>query len=174
MIQTFKIWISSLLCLGIFVAFLELIIPKSKFKKYIYALVGILVVITIVSPIVNIYKSKDVSSSIDQVTKAMSSSIDQNQVSKTDVEQKQQELVKSEFIESIKKDATDKLTLRGINVLNVDINLDDDYNISKMTITIQKIDTNKSSIASVNKVVNYINQEYDIDYSKIFVNEKGE
>ena len=75
MVQTFKIWISSLLCLGIFVAFLELIIPKSKFKKYIYALIGILTVITIISPIVNMYKSNQVNSSIDQVTKAMSNSI---------------------------------------------------------------------------------------------------
>lgn len=174
MVQTFKIWISSLLCLGIFVAFLELIIPKSKFKKYIYALIGILTVITIISPIVNMYKSNQVNSSIDQVTKAMSNSIEDNQVSKSDVQQKQQELVKSQFIESIKKDITDKLTLRGINVLNVDVNLDENYNINKITITIQKIDTEKSSIDSVNRVVKYINQEYDIDYSKIFVNEKGE
>lgn len=179
MIQTFKIWISALLCLGIFVTFLELIIPNSKFKKYIYVLIGIITVITIVSPLINAYKNDQISSSLNEVTKAMSNSFSESElpVDNSKVQSDQQQLVKQQFIDSIKKDVTDKLTLRGINVEDVKVIINDSndsYDIQKITITIKKIDSSKSSIDSVNKVVDYVNQEYDIEYSKIFVIEKGE
>lgn len=175
MIQAFKVWISSLLCLGIFVTFLELIMPNSKFKKYIYALVGIITIITIVSPIVKLYKDKNLETSINDVTKAMSNDIsNQNDVVSTAGTSDQQQLVKSQFIDSLKKDITSKLTLQGVNVDDVEIEIDSSYNITKLNINIKKLNPNIATIDTVNKVVDYINKEYDIDYSKIFVVEKGE
>ena len=36
MIEIFKNWIVSMLCIGIFTTIIQLIIPKTNLKKYIY------------------------------------------------------------------------------------------------------------------------------------------
>lgn len=170
MINMFKVWISSLLCLGIFVTFLELIMPNSKLRKYIYSLVGVVTIITIISPIINIYKNADVEASLNQVVGTLSSNLnaDNSENIKTNYQQTQQKLVKDQFVESIKKDIETKLAAQGVNVQTVDIELAENYDISKIEINILKIDEN-STITSTNKVIDYVNQEYDVDYSKITV-----
>lgn len=174
MIKAFKIWISSLLCLGIFVTFIELVMPNSKFKKYIYSLVGIIAIITIISPIVNLYKNGDIESSVNKVISAMSKSISDNTIDTNNISTaSQEELVKNQFIEKLKKDVSDKLTLKGIDVENVNISIDDQYNITKININIKKLNSKVATIDNVNSVVSYINEQYDIDYSKIYVTEKG-
>ena len=56
-VEIFKSWISSMLCIGIFIAFVQLMMPKTNLKKYIYSLIGIVTILTVVSPIINMFEN---------------------------------------------------------------------------------------------------------------------
>ena len=174
MIEIFRNWIVAMLCLGILIVIVQLIIPKTNLRKYIYSLIGIVTVITIVSPIVDVLKTGNVSSSISSVLDSMSSNEDTITVNSDGLQDKQNELLKVQFIENLKSDVMFKLAHKDVVVNSINISVDDDYNITKIEVKIAKINVEKTSLNSINEVVKYINSEYDIDYSKISVIEEGE
>lgn len=174
MIEIFRNWIVAMLCLGILIVIIQLITPKTNLRKYIYTLVGIITVITILSPIVDILKNTDVEQSVSNVLSSISMDDDAITVNSEGLEDKKNELLKIQFIDNLKSDIMVKLKEKSVEVENINISIDDEYNITKFELKIAKIDTQKTSINSVNEIVGYINNEYDIDYSKISVIEEGE
>lgn len=173
MIDLFKNWISVLLCLGIFVTIIRLVIPKNNLRKYIYSLIGIITIISLVSPLIDIFKNNDMQDSI----KSVLSNLDEQENINVDTEKYsnvKEEAVKKSFIQSIKNDVKSKLEDKSIGVKSVDVFISDNYDIEKIEINIEKIDTSKASISSVTQIVKYINEEYDIGYSKIEVIEEGD
>lgn len=173
MIENFKNWISALLCIGIFISILELILPKSKIKKYIYVLVGIVTTITIVAPGINLLKNDNIAQSVSAVAQNLSENVNINSDSGVENDAKsQQTMVKEEFINTFKKDVEAKLTLKGITVQEVYVIVNDNYDIQKIQVKVNKL--SGGGLNEVSKVVEYINSEYDIDYSKIEVIESGD
>jgi hypothetical protein len=173
MIDLFRNWISVLLCLGIFVTIIRLVIPKNNLRKYIYSLIGIITIIALVSPLIDIFKNNDMQDSI----KSVLSNLDEQENVNVDTEKYsnvKEEAVKKSFIQSIKNDVKSKLEGKSIVVKSVDVFISDNYDIEKIEINIEKIDTSKASISSVTQIVKYINEEYDIGYSKIEVIEEGD
>ena len=173
MIDLFRNWISVLLCLGIFVTIIRLVIPKNNLRKYIYSLIGIITIIALVSPLIDIFKNNDMQDSI----KSVLSNLDEQENVNVDTEKYsnvKEEAVKKSFIQSIKNDVKSKLEDKSIGVKSVDVFISDNYDIEKIEINIEKIDTSKASISSVTQIVKYINEEYDIGYSKIEVIEEGD
>lgn len=173
MIDLFRNWISVLLCLGIFVTIIKLVIPKNNLRKYIYSLIGIITIIALVSPLIDIFKNNDMQDSI----KSVLSNLDEQENVNVDTEKYsnvKEEAVKKSFIQSIKNDVKSKLEGKSIVVKSVDVFISDNYDIEKIEINIEKIDTSKASISSVTQIVKYINEEYDIGYSKIEVIEEGD
>ena len=173
MIDLFRNWISVLLCLGIFVTIIRLVIPKNNLRKYIYSLIGIITIIALVSPLIDIFKNNDMQDSI----KSVLSNLDEQENVNVDTEKYsnvKEEAVKKSFIQSIKNDVKSKLEGKSIVVKSVDVFMSDNYDIEKIEINIEKIDTSKASISSVTQIVKYINEEYDIGYSKIEVIEEGD
>lgn len=173
MIDLFRNWISVLLCLGIFVTIIRLVIPKNNLRKYIYSLIGIITIIALVSPLIDIFKNNDMQESI----KSVLSNLDEQENVNVDTEKYsnvKEEAVKKSFIQSIKNDVKSKLEGKSIVVKSVDVFISDNYDIEKIEINIEKIDTSKASISSVTQIVKYINEEYDIGYSKIEVIEEGD
>lgn len=174
MIEIFRNWIVAMLCLGILVVIVQLVVPKTNLRKYIYSLIGIVTVITIVSPIVDVLKNGNVSDSISSVLDSISSNEDTITVNSNGVQDKQNELLKVQFIDNLKSDIMFKLAHKDVEVNDINISVDDDYNITKIEVKISKINVEKTNLNSVNEVIKYINSEYDIDYSKISVIEEGE
>ena len=173
MIDLFRNWISVLLCLGIFVTIIRLVIPKNNLRKYIYSLIGIITIIALVSPLIDIFKNNDMQDSI----KSVLSNLDEQENVNVDTEKYsnvKEEAVKKSFIQSIKNDVKSKLEEKSIGVKSVDVFISDNYDIEKIEINIEKIDTSKASISSVTQIVKYINEEYGIGYSKIEVIEEGD
>jgi stage III sporulation protein AF len=173
MIEGFKNWISALLCIGIFISILELILPKSKIKKYIYVIVGIVTTITIISPGINLLKREDIAKSVSSVIDNLSGNVNINSGASLENYKKNQEnIVKNQFIDSFKRDIESKLTLKGIDVTEVYITLAENYDVEKVQVKTGKL--TDSTLNEVSKVIEYINNEYDIDYSKIEVIESGD
>ncbi len=177
MIDIFKNWVSAMLCLGIFVTFIQLIIPKTNLKKYIYSLIGIITVINLVAPAVNLLKNDKVEEGVSQVIANISDTNGDEVIYEDEYSQnseKTDEMVRKQFAENFKDDITKKLEQKGIVANTIDIFLTEQYNVEKIKINIQKIDNKKSSLSDVNDVVRYMNEVYDIEYEKIEIIEEGD
>lgn len=57
--QIFKDWIIDILVVMIFITILDAMIPSSNFKKYIDMVTGLVIIIAILSPVVNLIKGED-------------------------------------------------------------------------------------------------------------------
>lgn len=171
MIEVFKSWISSILCIGIFVTFITLILPKTKMRKYIYSLIGIVTIFTLVSPVIKFLSNDSLDGAISKATYDVSafSSSESYEVDK--YRNLGEEVVKNDFIDTLKSDITSKLLVRNVVVKDVQVFLSEDYNIEKIEVKIKRL-TSGTNLEAVNKVAEYINSEYDIDYSKITVIEE--
>ena len=170
MIEIFRNWIVALLCLNILIVIIQLVIPKTNLRKYIYTLIGIITVITIISPVVDLLKKQDIKESIADVLSSFNTNDAAISVNSSDLEEKKTGLVKVQFIDSIKQDIKDKLESKNITVKSINVSVDDNYDITKLEIKITK---SKTGIVSVNEIVKYVNNEYGIDYSKISIVEEG-
>ena len=170
MIEIFRNWIVALLCLSILIVIIQLVIPKTNLRKYIYTLIGIITVITIISPVVDLLKKQDIKESIADVLSSFNTNDVTVSVNSSDLEEKKTGLVKVQFIDSIKQDIKDKLESKNITVKSINVSVDDNYDITKLEIKILK---SKTGIVSVNEIVKYVNNEYGIDYSKISIVEEG-
>lgn len=174
MIEIFRNWIVALLCLSVLIVIIKLIIPKTKLRKYIYTLIGIITVITILSPVVDLLKSKNVEESISDVLFSIENNGKVISVNSNGLEDRRDELVKMQFIDNLKSDVMFKLADKKIVVNNVNVSIDEEFNIKKININIAKIDQSKTSVNSISEIIKYLNAEYDIDSSKITVIEEGE
>lgn len=175
MIDIFKNWINSMLCIAIFITFIKLIMPNTNLKKYIYSLVGILTIITVISPIVNLLKDDKLDNSLKQVLSNISLATQEySDIDETKIKEATNETVRTNLINTMKEDITSRLALNNVFVKNINIILDDEYNLQNLEVNIKKMEEDKVTLESVNEVVYYINEEYKIDYSKIVVVEEGE
>ena len=170
MIEIFRNWIVALLCLSILIVIIQLVIPKTNLRKYIYTSIGIITGITIISPVVDLLKKQDIKESIADVLSSFNTNDATVSVNSSDLEEKKTGLVKVQFIDSIKQDIKDKLESKNITVKSINVSVDDNYDITKLEIKILK---SKNGIVSVNEIVKYLNNEYGIDYSKISIVEEG-
>lgn len=148
----------------------KLFLPKNKIRKYVLSLMGVMSVIAILSPVIDVFKSGELERSI----KSVISNIDATSVNNIDtknISKSQTDTVKQSFVNSIKADITNKLKDKGITVNKIEIFMSDNYDIEKLEINIKK-GTDGTSIDSVNTVVKYVKDEYKIEYSKIEVVEE--
>ena len=173
MVEIFKNWVSAMLCVGIFVTFIQLIMPKTNLRKYIYSLVGIVTVITILSPVINLIREDKLDESVSEVIANISNTEESEEINTTEYQQKTETAIRETFAQNMKNDIRYKLENKGVITNTIDIFLTEEYNVEKIRINIKKIDQG-SMLASITEVVKYINQEYYIDFSKIEVIEEGE
>lgn len=173
MIENFKTYINTLLCLGIFITILQLIIPKNKSRKYIYSLIGIIMIITVISPVVNLLKNENIEDGLNQVL----ANIDEFKIDEGADDEGYKEVnedtVKNQVILGIKEDIKEKLSEKNIEVNDVQVYLEENYEIKKISLNIKNINNDNILFSDLNSVIKYINEEYEIEYSKIEVIEEG-
>ena len=111
---------------------------------------------------------------VEESIKDVISNIDMSENTSDDKEQTStNSSVKDVFLDKLKTDIKDKLSQNSVTTDKIEIYIDDSYNIEKMEINIKNLRKTNSSLENVNKVVNYINQEYGIAYEKINIIEEG-
>lgn len=160
MIDFLKQWANSLLCLGIFIAIVEMSLPKGNIKKYIYVLIGLITLIVIISPFI----SKDnYQNMIDESIAAISKNVEYNQNNSINIEDYsnyQENMVKNEYINNIKKSIWNDLVSKGVIIDSINILINDDYSVTKLDIYIKEY--GNSEYKSKQEVLNYIKKYYEI------------
>lgn len=170
MVEILKNWISTMLCVGIFITFIKMIIPNTKIAKYIYSLVGIMTVVTLVMPIskyLNVDKVEDATQSVLNSIEASS----KNQIEIDNSESKEilNENLKNEFIKKIKNDIQNKLNENNISTELISVIVDEKFNIQKINI---KVDKNLNyDLIKINSIFEIIQSNYNLESNKVSIEE---
>lgn len=169
MIELFKNWINTLLMLGIFITILQLVIPNTNLKKYVNSLIGIVVIVTIISPVYDIFKNGNLEENLNLVLANMDSVKPENTVKVND--NIQNKLLVNSMQDKIKENIEEKLKNEDIVASNIRVDVSEKYEISSIEIIFnEKLDNTKKE--KINKIVKNIKEEYEIEYSKISVLEE--
>lgn len=158
-------YVSTIIYIAVFSIILQLILPNNKLKKYIGVLVSLVIILTLVSPVIDILKNEEVISVISNAVKTVQSNVKIKQYNLVGFKDK---IILSSTKENIEKEIhTSCVEKFGIkfSVTKVKINLSDDYTIEDIDIYVERLD----SIADAGEIIDYIAKEYTIDASVINV-----
>ena len=167
MLDTFRNWINMILALGILFTVIRIIVPNTKLKKYIYSLMGIVTIIVILSPIINLIKNGDLENSFKDIflNMATAETLNSEYTNLSNYEDINKNNVKENFKLNVENDIKQKLTQNIDNEVRVEIDITDTSNIDRVIVNIVR-DTSFD-------IASFINQEYDIDRQKVIIQKGG-
>ena len=117
-----------------------MILPEGNSKKYIKVVIGIYVVFTIVTPVINKFTGKDIEVSdvleLDKYIEEAQESIEAQNIVQSDNESN----IRSMYISGIEDDIRAKIEAKGYIVESVEIDVanDDSYSINSISVEVQE------------------------------------
>ena len=143
-------WVQGIIVAVIIVTIIEMILPNGNSKKYIKVVIGIYILFSIIVPIINKFNSTkfDINEILDLEKYANEISIQTS----TDLENNNEEQIKNMYETGLKQDIKSKLNDKGYNISNMDIELEEEYKIKKITIRIKKNKKENENIKKVDKI----------------------
>ena len=161
MFNIVKGWISMILVIGIVFTLMRMIMPNTNLKKYIESIIGIVTIISIITPVLyyisNYNLTEKISENIEEILSRQEKTNNYDSYSQINNEE-----IKKEFVEKIQEDIKVKLKNKINQEPNVKVVVNDAYNIEKVEV---KLNGNSSI-----DVRQYLSNEYDISTDKIEIN----
>ena len=161
MFNIVKGWISMILVIGIVFTLMRMIMPNTNLKKYIESVIGIVTIITIITPVLyyisNYNLTEKISENIEEILSSQEETNNYDSYAQINNEE-----IKKEFVEKIQEDIKVKLKNKINQEPNVKVVVNDAYNIEKVEV---KLNGNSSI-----DVRQYLSNEYDISTDKIEIN----
>ena len=198
MLDWFRSWSKGIIIAVIISTIIEMILPDNTSKKYIKIIIGIFVVYTIISPVIDQFMGQSIDDylNFDDSIETSSNAVESNTISNN-----AQSSIKRIYKQNLENDLKVKLSEQGYIAESVAIYIsnDDTYSLEKIELKIQKKETPKTnekqtqsivqSIKSVkvkleggsnesdgalneddkNKIKEYVKNTYEIDINKVFV-----
>ena len=198
MLDWFRSWSKGIIVAVIISTIIEMILPDNTSKKYIKIIIGIFVVYTIISPVIDQFMGQSIDDylNFDDSIETSSNAVESNTISNN-----AQSSIKRIYKQNLENDLKVKLSEQGYIAESVAIYIsnDDTYSLEKVELKIQKKETPKTnekqtqsivqSIKSVkvklegssnesdgvlneddkNKIKEYVKNTYEIDINKVFV-----
>ena len=161
MFNIVKGWISMILVIGIVFTLMRMIMPNTNLKKYIESIIGIVTIITIITPVLyyisNYNLTEKISENIEEILSSQEETNNYDSYAQINNEE-----IKKEFVEKIQEDIKVKLKNKINQEPKVKVLVNDAYNIEKVEV---KLNGNSSI-----DVRQYLSNEYDISTDKIEIN----
>ena len=161
MFNIVKGWISMILVIGIVFTLMRMIMPNTNLKKYIESVIGIVTIISIITPVLyyisNYNLTEKISENIGEILSRQEETNNYDSYAQINNEE-----IKKEFVEKIQEDIKVKLKNKINQEPNVKVVVNDAYNIEKVEV---KLNGNSSI-----DVRQYLSNEYDISTDKIEIN----
>lgn len=152
-------WVQGIIIAVVIATIIEMILPNGNNKKYVKIVLGIYIVFTIMSPIVNkVTKNNfEISSIINLEKYAKKFETYETSAKSKNIEDVNQNNIKKIYIANLEKDIKSKLKDKGYIAKKIDIQIknDDEYQINEIII---EIDSNKKEIYENNKNINIVNE----------------
>ena len=178
MISFISSWTQGIIVSVIIASIIEVILPDGNSKKYVKVVIGVFILFSIVSPVINKFTKKEINiSSIVDVEKYS----DAKQVSSTNLEVNTSLNIKQMYETNLKVDIKSKIESKGFKVKDITINIsDDEYKIEKIDIGIMgeineesEVKNNKKSKNNVIGIVDSI-EKISVDISSKVSKEEKE
>lgn len=135
-------WLQGIMVAVIITTIIEMILPNGNSKKYIKVVLGIYVVFTIITPVVNQFVKSDFELSsilnIEKYTKKMEAyEVDAKNIN---IEEANQQNIKEIYQSNLKKDMKAKLEEKGYDVKKIEIELEktESYQIKQVGLWLEK------------------------------------
>lgn len=162
--EWFSSWSKGIVIAVIISTLVEMIIPDNNSKKYIKIIIGIFIVYTIISPIIEKLLGQDINEyiEVDNYIQASSSNVDE----KKDFQAKANESIKKIYVQNLQKDIKTKLKSKGYitESININISNDDSYNIEKIEVKINEkvaVNENEKQTKTIVDTIRYIQVKID-------------
>lgn len=153
MIKFLSSWAKSLGLTIVIISILEMLLPNNKTKKYIRMVMGIYVIFTMISPLIDNKEMFNVNNmNLEEYTTVQTTS---TTVDQTSMDRRIQEL----YIEELEKDITKKIQEKGYLVATCKVNAkisdnEDETKINKIKLKIEKIEDEESKTEESNIDIN--------------------
>lgn len=171
MLTFIKEYITSLITLSIFILFIEILINKSKFKKYIMLFVSILMIMQFLKPIKNLFKEEKIENEIVAVNNEVTRSLD---IGKKEIDinkeiRKQNDKMLKDTISYMKEDIRKVCLKNQIVCKDVIIFTENNDKVKSLVIKIKNAEEN---ILNVKEILKYIEETYNIEEKIIKIEEE--
>lgn len=164
MMEWFSSWSKGIVIAVIISTLVEMIIPDNNSKKYIKIIIGIFIVYTIISPIIEKFFGQDINEyiEVDNYIQASSSNVEENK----DFQAKANESIKKIYVQNLQNDIKTKLKSKGYiaESININISNDDSYNIEKIEVKINEkvaVNENEKQTKTIVDTIRYIQVKID-------------
>lgn len=151
-------YISTIIYICVFCTILELILPENKLKKYIGVLVSLVIILTLISPVLNLLESESVVATISNAVDSIKSKIEVKEYDFGDVKNK---IVLTSTKENIQQDMLTKCKEKfgtKYNIRKVRIALTEDYLIEEINIYVK----NLPEVRVAGEIIDYVSESYNI------------
>lgn len=160
MIELVKNWLNMIIILGIAFTLIRMIIPNTNLKKYTNSMIGVVIIITLLTPIISLISKKNITEQISEPIKDILSveTMSKNYDDYTEVNTNN---VKREFEHRLEEDIKNKLKNKINQEVQVNVKVDNTYNIEIIEIWLSK--------NTYENIKNIISNDYDVLEEKIVV-----
>ena len=147
MISWLSKWAQGIIVAVIIATLIELILPNGSSKKYVKVVIGIYILFTIISPVIEKLKNDDFG-----INEILNTQKYEEELAKSDntisakLESNNSRTIKDIYISNLTIDIQTKLKEKGYEVISANIKIKDDenYTIEKIIINLNKIENEKN------------------------------
>lgn len=167
----FKEYITSILYISIFAIILELFLPKTKLKKFISSLISLLILITIISPIFNIFTNENIEKALDKAIYALSNNNSSASTNSFDFNEYKNKIIVSRVKENLEQELLAEFTKNAkdiTNIKNVVVTLNEEYKIQEVIVYIQG-----GNLDTIKLLLDRIITKYNVPSSMLKVIDSG-
>ena len=163
MISWLSKWAQGIIVAVIIATLIELILPNGSSKKYVKVVIGIYILFTIISPVIEKLKNDDFG-----INEILNTQKYEEELAKSDntisakLESNNSRTIKDIYISNLTIDIQTKLKEKGYEVISANIKIKDDenYTIEKIIINLNKIENEKNEKDNFYCVINCITNIY--------------
>ena len=150
MVEWISNWAESIIVAVIIATIIEMILPEGNSKKYVKVVIGVYVLFTIITPVINKFTGEDVQVSdildLDTYIEEAEASVKMQNT----IQDNNQSSIMGMYSSGLKDDMKAKIEAKGYVVNSIDINIADDesYAIEEITLDLENEKEEKSGDAN--------------------------
>lgn len=176
MVEFLSSWAGNITVSVIIATIIEIILPEGKNRKYIKTVIGVYILFVILSPIITKISGQE----IDMQNIFEGYEITAIEASSLNTE----ESIKEIYLSNLKTDITSKLKQRGYEVLQIQVEIEENYEkINKIIVSLKKAENStikkveigkqeaeKLTTSEIKEIKEYLSTTYDVQEKNITVN----
>ena len=176
MVEFLSSWAGNITVSVIIATIIEMILPEGKNRKYIKTVIGVYILFIILSPIITKISGQE----IDMQNIFEGYEITAIEASSLNTE----ESIKEIYLNNLKTDITSKLKQRGYEVLQIQVEIEENYEkINKIIVSLKKAENStikkveigkqeaeKLTTSEIKEIKEYLSTTYDVQEKNITVN----